>query len=148
MSSCRPVGSANAPNPAYLADVAACELAMTVVRDVIEDHEEPAKKGKSEAPKRAIRRRRSVVPLRCAYDIRSIFDAGSGKVVPPKRDTSLVVTLPAGFRDVRIVEVAPVVVDALTLLDNWTDPSMLDDFGDLDDLVGHLAVHGFIDVQA
>ena len=119
-----------------------------MVRDVIEDHEEPAKRGKREAPKRAIRRRGRVVPLRCAYDIRSIFDAGGGMVVPPKRDTAFVVALPAGVRDVRVVEVAPVVVDALTLLDNWTDPSMLDDFGDLDDLVGHLTAHGFIEVQA
>ena len=135
-----------APNPAHLADVAACELAMIVVRDVIEDRGEPAKKDKNEASKRAIRCRSGVVPLRCAYDVRSVFDAGSGQVVPPKRDTSLVVTLLSGFRDVGIVEVDPVVVAALTLLDNWTDPSMLDDFGD-DNLVSHLAVHGLIDVQ-
>jgi hypothetical protein len=136
------------PKPAYLPDVAACERAMAEVRNVVEDHERPAKKGKSDGPKRGIRRRRSVVPLRCAHDIRSIFDAGSGEVVPPKRDTSLVVTLPAGFRDVRIVEVAPVVVEMLTLLDDWADPSTLDAFGDRENLVRHLAAQEFIEVRA
>ena len=136
------------PKPAYLPDVAACELAIAEVRNVVEDHETPAKKGKSDGPERGIRHRRSVVPLRCAYDIRSIFDAGPGEAVPPKRDTPLVVTLPAGFRDVRIVEVAPVVVDALTLLDDWVDPSTLDAFGDRKNLVSHLAAHGLIEVRA
>src|SRR5712671_732051 len=84
------------PKPAYLPDVASCELAMTVVRDVVEDRERLTR-GESDRPKRCIRRRRNVVPLRCAYDIRSIFDAGSGKIVAPKRNTSLVVILPAGF---------------------------------------------------
>src|SRR5262249_4923058 len=122
------------PKPAYLPDVAACELAMAEVRNVVEGHEMPAKKGKCDGPERGIRHRRSVVPLRCAYDIRSIFDAGSGEAVPPKRDTSLVVTLPAGFHNVRIMEVAPVVVDALTLLDDWADPRTLDAFGDRENL--------------
>jgi hypothetical protein len=135
------------PNPAYLPDVAACELAMAEARNVAEDHERPAKKGKSDGPKRGIRRRHSVVPLRCAHDIRSIFDAGSGGVVLPKRDTSLVVALPAGFRDVRIVEVAPVVVDVLTLLDDWVDPSALDAFGDRENLVSDLAAQEFIEVR-
>ena len=121
---------------------------MVEVRNVVEEHERPARKGKSGGPKRSIRRRRSVVPLRCAHDIRSIFDAGSGKAVPPKRDTSLVVTLPAGFHDVRIVEVAPVVVDALTLLDDWAYSSTLDAFGDRENLVSHLAAHEFIEVRS
>jgi hypothetical protein len=136
------------PEPAYLPDVAACELAMAEVRNVVEDHERPAKKDESDGPKRGIRHRRSVVPLRCAHDIRSIFDAGSGEAVPPKRDTSLVVTLPAGFHDVRIMEVAPVVVDALTMLDDWADPSTLDAFGDRENLVSHLAAHDLIEVRA
>jgi hypothetical protein len=136
------------PNPAYLPDVAACELAMAEVRNVVDDHERPAKKGENDAPKGGIRRRSGVVPLCCAHDIRSIFDAGSGAAVPPKRDTSLVVTLPAGYRDVRIVEVAPVVFDVLTLLDDWADPSTLDAFGDRENLVSYLAAHEFIEVRA
>jgi hypothetical protein len=136
------------PKPAYLPDVAACELAMAEVRNVVEDHERPATKSRTDGPERGIRHRRSVVPLRCAYDIRSIFDVGPEQAVPPKRETSFVVTLAAGFRDVRIVEVAPVVVDALTLLDDWVDPSTLDAFGDRENLVSHLAAHELIEVRA
>jgi hypothetical protein len=130
------------PKPAYLPDVAACELAMAEVRNVVE---RPAEKGKSDGPERGIRHRRSVVPLRCAYDIRSIFDAGSGEAVPPKRDISLLVTLRAGFHDASIVEVAPVLVDALALLDDWTDPRKLDAFSE--NLVRDLAAHDLIDVR-
>jgi hypothetical protein len=136
------------PKPAHLREVAACEFAMAEVRNVVEDRGRPANKGRSDGPNWGIRRRRSAVPLRCAHDIRSIFDAGSGAVVPPKRDTSLVVTLPAGFRDVRIVEVAPVVIDALMLLDDWADPSALDACGDREDLISRLAAHELIEVRA
>jgi hypothetical protein len=136
------------PKPTYLPDVAACELAMAEARNVVEDHERPATKSRSGGSERSIRHRRSVVPLRCAYDIRSIFEAGPGKAVPPKHDTSLVVTFPAGFRDVRILEVAPVVVDALRLLDDWVDPSTLDALGDRENLVSHLAAHDLIEVRA
>jgi hypothetical protein len=136
------------PQPAYLPDVAACELAMAEVRDVVEDHEGPATKGSSDGPKRGIRHRRSVVPLRCAYDIRPIFDAAPRQAVPPKRDTSFVVTLAADFRDVRIVEVAPVLVDALALLNDWVDPSTLDTLGDRENLISHLAAHELIELRA
>jgi hypothetical protein len=136
------------PKPTYLPDVAACELAMAEARNVVEDHERPATKSRSGGSERSIRHRRSVVPLRCTFDIRSIFEAGPGKAVPPKRDTSLVVTFPAGFRDVRILEVAPVVVDALRLLDDWVDPSTLDALGDRENLVSHLAAHDLIEVRA
>ncbi len=133
------------PKPAYLPDVAACELAMTEVRNAAEDHETPPKKDKGDRSKRDIRRRCSVVPLRCTYDIRSIFDAGSGEAVPPKRDTSLLVTLRAGFHDASLVEVAPIIVDALALLDDWTDPRKLDAYSE--NLVRDLAAHDLIDVR-
>jgi hypothetical protein len=131
-----------ASNPAYLVDVVACELAVAEVLNLVEDYERPA------GLKRGIRRHRSAVPLRCAYDIRSIFDSRSSRVPPPKRDTSLVVTLAAGIRDIRFVAVAPVVVDALMLFDDWTDSSTLDNFGDAENLVRQLAAYGFIEIQA
>jgi hypothetical protein len=134
------------PKPAYLPDVASCELAMVEVRNMVEDREKPPKKGKSDETK-PIRRRRSVVPLRCAYDIRAIFELGSGEVIPPKRDTSFVVTLPAGLRDVRIFEVAPVAFDLLARLDDWSDPRTLGAIGDLENLVSYLAAHELIEVR-
>jgi hypothetical protein len=43
------------------------------------------------------------------------------------------------------VEVAPVLVDALALLDDWTDPRKLDAFSE--NLVRDLAAHDLIDVR-
>ena len=138
------------PDPAYLADVAACELAMTEVRDVIENHGQPADHVTGVPAAGALRRRPNVAPLRCAHDVRAVFDGGAGKVAPSKRETSLVMTLPSGFRDVRIVEVAPIVVDALKLLNNWIDPMTLGGIGqlgqdELGDLIDQLAMDGFIE---
>jgi hypothetical protein len=132
------------PEPAHLPDVAAGEFAMAQVSNAVEDREPPAK---GDGLKRSVRRRHSVVALRCAYDVRSIFDAASVAAVPPKRETSLVVSFPSGCCDPHIVEVPKVIADALMLLDDWTDPSRLHAFGNPDNLVRYLTVQEFIDVR-
>jgi hypothetical protein len=134
--------------PAYLPDVAACELAMLEVRHAVEDREQPPNKGDSDGRKQNIRRRRGVIALRCAHDIRSIFEEGSGEVVPPKRDAAFVVILPRGSRDVRILEMAPDAFDLLALLDDWVDPRTLGAIDKLESFVGYLAAHELIEVRA
>jgi hypothetical protein len=57
------------------------------------------------------------------------------------------VTLPIGGREVRIIEVAPFVAEVLSLLDNWTDPSVLDDLGRRDDLIDQLAAQSLIEIR-
>jgi hypothetical protein len=136
------------PEPAYLPDVAACELAMVEAGDVAEDRAALQKDAKSARARRAIRRRRNVVPLRCAHDVRAIFDAGSADVVPPRRAVSLIVTAPAGSGEARIVEATSRVVEALSLLGDWTHPSALDGCGDRENLVAELAANEFIEIRA
>jgi hypothetical protein len=139
------------PRPAYLPDVAACELAMAAARDVTEDHEGPAtdaKNVKNAGPTRSIRRRRNVAALRCAYDVRAIFDAGAGDRAPRKRTIALVVTVPAGLREVRIVEATSRLVEALSRLDDWADPRALDALGDRERLIAELAAGDFIEMRA
>jgi hypothetical protein len=136
------------PKPAYLPDVAACELAMAEARDVAEDQAEPAMNDRSARPTRGIRRRRNVVALRCAYDVRTIFAAGSRDVVPPKRASALVVTRPADSGEVGMVEAASLVVDALLRLGDWADPSALDAFGDREKLLAELTANEFIEIKA
>ncbi len=113
-----------------------------------EDSEKSLKTDQSDGPKPGIRRCRTVVPLRCAHDIRSIFEAGLGEVAPPKRDTSLVVTLPAGSCNAEILEVAPVVFDLLVRLDDWADPITLGAVNDLENLLSRLAAQELIEVRA
>ena len=134
--------------PAYLRDVVACELAMAEARDVAEDHGGPAEDSNRAGPRPGIRRRRNVVTLRCAYDVRTIFDARSRDVVPPRRAISLVVTAPADFREVKVVEATSCIVEALSRLADWADPSALDAFGDREKLVAELAANEFIEMRA
>jgi hypothetical protein len=136
------------PKPAYLPDVAACEIAMVEVRNMAQDHEQLLNKGESDGQKRNIRRRRGVIALRCAHDIRSVFEGASEEVIPPKRDTTFVVTLPAASREVRILEVAPVAFDLLALLDDWVDPRTLGAIDELANLVSYLAAHELIEIRA
>jgi hypothetical protein len=135
------------PEPAYLPDVAACELAMVETRNFVEDRAAQLKKSRSNGPKRDIRRRGGVVLLRCAHDIRSIVEEGVGNVAPARRETLLVTVLPAEPHDVRILEVTRVVFDLLARLDHWTDPITLSGAGDMEKLIGHLSEHEFIEVR-
>jgi hypothetical protein len=134
------------PKVPYLPDVAACEFAMVKVGQMAEDSETSSKVSQSDAPKPALRRSRTAVPLRCIYDIRSIFEVGPAKAVAPKRDTLLVVTLPAGCCNAGMLEVVPVVFDLLVRLDEDADPISLGAIDGLEDLVSRLAAQGLIEV--
>jgi hypothetical protein len=142
------------PKVPYLPDVAACEFAMVKVSQMAEDSETSLnltygfrlKVSQSDAPKSALRRSRTAVPLRCIHDIRSIFEVGPAKAVAPKRDTLLVVTLPAGSYNARMLEVVPVVFDLLVGLDDWADPISLGAIDGREDLVSRLAAQGLIEV--
>lgn len=129
------------PIPAYVPDVAACELAIAEARNIMDEPERPAV---GDSAKRVIRRRRGVIPLRCAHDVRLLFRAEPA--LPPERDTSLVFTLPAGHGDVTIFEVAPEIVDALTVLDDWADPTTLDAFGAR--VVDRLRAYDFVELRS
>jgi hypothetical protein len=135
------------PEPAYLPDVAACEMAMAEAGDVGEDRVSQKEADRARTG-RAIRRRRNVVPLRCAHDVRAIFDAGSGDFVPPRRAVSLVVTAPVGPGEVRIVEAPSRVVEALSRLGDWVHPSVLDACGDRENLLAELSAKEFIEIRA
>ena len=94
-----------------------------------------------------------VVLLRCAYDIRTVFETGIGKAVPPKRDTPLAVAIPPGIDRPRsnglpqVFELPAVVFDLLCALDHWTDPGALAGLAEPDLLIRELAEHGLLDVH-
>src|SRR5262245_59134969 len=134
-----------APEPPYLCDVAACELAYAAADA---DLGEPAQRANA-GPEHAIRRSSSAILVRCAYDVRSVFEMGMDKAVPTKRETLLVVALPAGAAaDPRIVEVPAAVFDLLAALDEWTEPPALAGSADLQRLLADLVEHGLIEVRA
>jgi hypothetical protein len=95
-------------------------------------------------PYPGIRRAPGVILLRCAYDIRPIFEENSA-ALPLKRDTPLAIVMPLRADHPRIFELLPVVFDLLAVLDDWTDPSA---FGDTpEDLIVELKASMLVEVR-
>lgn len=135
------------PQPPYLPDVLACELARAEARRA---HDEPgplATTDAAAAPPRGIRRGRGVVLLRCGYDIKPIFAPESGDAVPEKRDTALAVAMPPGVDEPCVFELAPAAFDLLAALDHWNDPATLDAAKGAQEMIEELAVHGLVEVR-
>ena len=136
-----------APDPPYIRDVAACEIAYAEADADLEDLELERITSAECARRRSIRRCRNVILLRSAYDLRPIFEAGSGKVAPVKRETPLVIAVPPGANAPQVFEVMPAVFDLLASLDDWADPSGLDAELDFAKLLADLTAHGLVEVR-
>ena len=134
------------PEPPYLRDVAACELACAEVRVDVEERSE-ATNGNGNVPRRGIRRRPGIVLLSCSYDIRPIFEEAEGASAPAERDTPTVVVMPPGAEQPRIFELPPPIFDLLSALDDWTDPAEFGAAPELKGLIEELAEHGLLEVR-
>lgn len=135
-----------APDPPHIRDVAACEIACAEVDADPDDRESDRIASVDRAHRGGIRRCRNVVRLRCAYDVRPIFETGSEKGVPVKRETPLVVAMPPGADGPRVFEVIPAIFDLLAALDDWTDPSGLNADPAFTKLLADLTAHGLVEV--
>jgi len=134
------------PQPPYLPDVATCEFAFAKVRVGAKARElEPARS--EHAPRDDIRRHPGAILLRCAYDIRPIFEAGSGETAQVRRDTLLAIAIPPDAEHPRVFELLPPIFDVLAALDDWTARSALGSTPELDGLICHLAQHGLVEVR-
>jgi hypothetical protein len=134
------------PEPPYLGDVAACELAFVKVRVGAEAQVlEPAG---GEQPRHGIRRQSGVILLRCAYDVRPIFEGGPGEVAPVRRDTPLAIAIPPPHAEhPKVFELLPPAFDMLAALDDWTDRFALAPAPELDELICVLTEHGLVEVR-
>ena len=92
-------------------------------------------------PRPAIRRSHGVVLLRCAFDIRGIFE-GEHSTLPSERDTYLAIAWMSG--EPQILELTPEVFDLLAALDQWV---ALDDLPGADELVADLAESGLVELR-
>jgi hypothetical protein len=134
------------PNPPYLRDVAACELACAQIRVGAEDRIVEQAHGRHPT-QNSIRRHPGFILVRCAYDIRAIFEGDSAGAAPTKRDVPLVIgSLPGGDQP-QVFEVRAVAFDLLAALDDWTDPATFGAPPELKQLIGELAEHGLLEVR-
>jgi hypothetical protein len=134
------------PQPQYLRDVAACEFSCAKARVEVEGRELAAASDRR-ARRNVVRRHPGVVLLRCDYDVRQIFESGGEAAVPIKRDTLLAIVNPPDVQHPKVFEVLPAVFDLLTVLDAWTDRSVLASMPELDEIIRELEEHALIEVR-
>jgi hypothetical protein len=136
------------PKPPHLPDVATCELACAAVGAAVEADVSATGNGHTHVPQGAIRRRQGVVLLRCRHDVRPIFENGSARAVPEKRDTPLAVAVPPGAARPQIFELPAAIFDLLAALDEWSDPAALSVTPGSAELLNELAQHGLLEVRS
>jgi hypothetical protein len=137
-----------APDPPYLRDVAACELACAEVE--ADPGDLTSRRGNVRLIGRPqdIRCCPTIILRRCAYDVRPLFEDGSSEAAPARRDIRLVFARPPGGGHPQIFEVIPAVFDLLSALDDWTDPTQFGAGPDFAKLIADLTAFGLLEVRA
>jgi hypothetical protein len=108
------------PDPPYLPDIADCELACAKALAAAGSVEARPERSSG----RGVRRAPGVILLRCAYDVRSIFEAGPEEAIPAARDTPLAIAVPPGEERPRVFELLPIVLELLCALGDVIDPAV------------------------
>jgi hypothetical protein len=127
--------------PAWLLDVAACELACAQVRA----HTKMGESAIADTVAGAVRCRPGAVLLRCTHDVRSVFEDHAGVGAAVKRQSLVVVFIPPHVDRLQICDVGREVFDLLSACPQWTDPATLG--RGLDELVSDLAGRGLLEVR-
>jgi hypothetical protein len=131
-----------APEPPYLPDVAACELAYASIHA----REKPASEDSAHAARRGIRRHPRIILVRCSHDVRPILEGRVGDAVA-QRDTPLAMSMPAGAENPVVSELSPDLFEMLEMLDDFVDLEAFSDQTDVSGLIAQLDKHGLIEVR-
>jgi hypothetical protein len=132
-----------ASEPAYLPDVAACELAYAGIYG----SEKRAHGVEKHAAGDGIRRDPRVALVRCRYDVRSILEGRAQEAPIPERDTPLAVSMPTGAEQPIMSELSPDLFDLLEMLDDFVDMKSFSDLPDLGGLIADLGRRGLLEVR-
>jgi hypothetical protein len=131
------------PDPPYLLDVAAFELAYATV---LGSRGEAAKASHA-AAEHGIRRHPGVVLVRCRYDVRSILEGGADEQEIAERDTPLAISMPRGTAEPILSILSAQLFESLELLDDFFDLNELSGLPELSSLLTDLADRGLIEVR-
>jgi hypothetical protein len=131
------------PDPPYLLDVAACELAYATV---VGSRSHSAKT-RDAAAEQGIRRHPGVVLVRCRYDVRPILEESAHEPDIAERDTPLAVSMPRSAEQPLFSSLSLQLFESLELLDDFFDPKELSDLPELNGLLADLADRGLIEVR-
>jgi hypothetical protein len=126
--------------PPWLLDVAACELECARVKR----HGDIPGSTPDHAPTPAIRRAPGVAILRCAYNVRAIFEKATGGAAI-RRETRLAILVPPETERPAIFEVGRVVFDLLSACEAWTDLAIASGH---QSLIEDLAKRGLLELRS
>lgn len=133
----------------YACDVARCELALAQARF---RRGEPPKRTRRSAPAHgaphAVRRAESVALVRCAHDVRSLFESAAVSAAPQRRDTPLVIAQSRAALEPEIFEIPAALFDLLASLEHWTERRCLGRNPGADALIADLVTRGLLEVRA
>jgi hypothetical protein len=132
-----------APDPAFLPDVAAYEIAYATVR-AGKTALPPLSETSIDAPPGAVRRYPGVVLLRCAHDIRSLLEGRDD--APARREMRLAVTMLPATDAPQVSELSADLYELLEMLDAFVDPAVFEDTPEAEKLIQSLAAGGLIEV--
>jgi hypothetical protein len=133
--------------PAWLCDVAACELAIAQVRSA-SGREEIRTLGIHASTSHYIRRPPEIALLRCGYDLRPLFEQNAAESSAAARDTRLVVAAKPGCEEPQVFELPAMIFDLLAAVGDWTELASLGASSELMEVVDELAAHRLIEVSA
>jgi len=134
------------PQPPYLADVAACELALATAVAAAPGERNLARDASRRLP-HSFRRHPSVTLLRCDYDVRPVFGDGATAAVPVERNSLIAIFIAADRDEPQIVELAPEIFDLLGALDDWTEPRLISASSAAGALFAELAAAGLLEMR-
>jgi hypothetical protein len=137
------------PAAPHLPDVAACELAFASARILAEGRSPDEEKisTRASAPSPSARRSPAVVLLRCAHDIRPLFESVAAAGYPTARDVPLAIVAQGSAEHPEIFELAPEVFDLLSSLNDWADQATFDESEDARKLIADLANLGLVEIR-
>jgi hypothetical protein len=131
------------PDPPFLLDVAACELAYASVRG---RSTQPLKAVRDPAG-RGIRRCRNVVMVRCRHDVRAVLEGREGAAEAAERDTPLAISMPPGADHPIVSELSPELFELLEMLDDFFNFDELSELPQVSGLIADLAERGLLEVH-
>jgi hypothetical protein len=126
-----------------LPDVAACELAYASVRS----SESRGSEGDDDAALGGIRRHRSVILVRCSYDVRSILEGRAGEATVAERDTPLAVSMPTFAEHPIVSELSPELFDLLEIFDDFLELDAFSNLPGVSELIADLTRRGLLEVH-
>ena len=132
------------PDPPYLSDTAACEFACERVLSGADIRGERTTDQPTGGSPGWVRRRREIVLICSAYDIRTILEHGDREYMQPRATRVAVAIAPGGHRP-QVLELAPAVFALLQALEEWADPSLFCSRPNGIDFISDLTAHGLLE---